>query len=213
MELTMAKGGAKPAVSVKPVKTFADVVNTDVKNYTSSKGVNIPLRAVSQFLIDAMRSSRVQVPVPTYEADVFGGDKEILELDEEIAKAQGREEEWKEYLKDVEQETRVFGIQFNTMIVSEGVDLDAPGLESDWQKKCDRFKIKIPEDPIDRKVFYINTELLGTFDEMGDLMTAIFAASKFSKEVIAKMKGTFRSAMEGKKDIGMAPETVGVADQ
>jgi hypothetical protein len=213
MELTMAKGGAKPAVSVKPPKTFADVENTDLKVYTSTKGVKIPLRAVSQFKIDAMRSSREEVPVPTYEADVFGGDKETLELDAEIAKSQGREKEWKEYLAAVEQETRVFGILFNTMVVSEGVDLDAPGPDSDWQRSCDKYKLKIPEDPIDRKVFYINTELLGAFEEMGDLMTAIFAASKFSQEVIAKMKGTFRSAVERKKDPGLAPETVGVADQ
>lgn len=204
----MAKGGAKPAVSVRPLKTMAAAEGESLlqNSFTSSKGVEIPLRPVSQFKIDAMRSSREEVPVPTYTADVFGGGKEELPLDEVAAQNQNRMEEWQAYLTAAQKERSEFGIRMNNMVIYEGVDLDAPGPDSDWQKSCDLFGLKVPTDPIARKIFYINTELLGTSEDMGNLMTAVFAASRFSREVIDKMKATFRSAMERKTDQEVAKD-------
>lgn len=205
----MAKGKARPVVSVSPLATFASVD----KFFISTTGMKIPLKPISQFKLDAMRTSRKEIPVPTYEADLPGGDKEVLPLDEISAKNQGREEEWKQYLSNVEAEKNEFGTRFNDMVVYEGVDLDAPGAGSDWEEKCKMFGLIIPANPIKRKIFYINNELLGTPEDIGDLVTAIYAASKFAPEVIAKMKATFRSAMEEQKNKRVAKGEVPVADQ
>lgn len=204
----MAKGKAKPAVAIPPKAIFQ---KSNI--YTSSRGIDVPLKAVSQFKIDALRTSREIPEAPTYEAEVFGGEKETLELDAVAAENQDRMEEWKEYQKALLKERSEFGVRFNTLIVFEGVDLEPPGEDSDWEKSCKALGLKIPENPVDRKIFFINTEMLGTPEDMGGLVTAIFESSKFSPEVIQKMKATFRSAMEGKANPPLAPEEVGVANQ
>lgn len=205
----MAKGHAKPAVNVPPKAILQSKENI----YTSTKGIDIPLKAISQFKIDAFRASREIPPAPTYEAEVLGGEKETLELDEIAAESQGRMDEWKEYQAALAKERTEFGVNFNRLITYEGVDLDAPGEDSDWEKSCKALGLKIPNNPVDRKVFYINTELLGTPEDMGQLVTAIFESSKFSPEVIKKMKETFRAAVERAAHPVLAKEEVGVADK
>jgi hypothetical protein len=205
----MTKGKAKPAVVIPP----KPVLNPKGNVFTSSKGVDIPIKAVSQFKLDAMRTSRDIPQPPTYEAEVLGGEKELLPLDAESAKNKGREDEWKQYLADVEIERNAYGKRFNTLITYEGVDLEPPGEDSEWQVTCDALGLKVPTNPVERKVFYVNTEMMGIPEDMGNLVTAIFEMSKFSPEVISEMKATFRAIMERKANKPVGTKEVGVADK
>lgn len=203
----MTKGKTKPAAAVTPIE---DQV---LKVFTSSRGIDIQIRPISQFKLDAVRASREEVPVPTYEADLAGGDKETLALDAISAKNKGREEEWKQYLLNVEVEKKEFGKRFNDFICYLGVEVEVPDEESQWQKISNSLKIKIPEDEVQRKVFYINTELLGTPQDMGDLITTVLQASRLAPEVIEKMKDTFRTALERKTNLPVPAGEVAVENK
>lgn len=173
--------------------------------FTTSAGKLVQLKPVSQFKFDTMRGTKVELPKPTYETTLAGGEKFNLTIeDEQTAKEQDKLDEWNKYLQAQQVCNNEFGTRFNEFMILDGIDIEVPDKESEWQKQCDALKIVVPEDSIKRKVFYVVNEILGTPLDLGDLVAAIMKASKFDEEVIKKIKDSFRAAMERKADKRMA---------
>lgn len=169
-----------------------------MNTYTSSKNVILALRPVSQFKIDTLRSSKSEIPAPTYEAKVVGGGVQEYPLDETIAKNKGRLDEWNDYLDAKAKGEAAHAKKFLELMIWEGVDVVVPDAGSDWQKSNEYFGIVIPDNPIERKLFYVYNELLGTPEDIGDLIAEIFAASKIDEEAVAKLRTSFRSGVSRK---------------
>lgn len=170
------------------------------KVFTSSKGVTLKLRPVSQFKLDTLRASKEEVPVPTYEATIAGGAKLNYPMDEEIAKNKGRMDEWNAYLAERNKAESEYSKKFLELLVWDGVDIEIPDIGSDWQRSMDYFGMKVPESQIERKLFYVYNELLGTQDDIGELVASIFESSQFSEEVVNQLRSSFRLALSRKPD-------------
>lgn len=166
------------------------------KTFCSSKGVVLNLRPVSQFKLDALRTSAEEIPVPQYMMTIAGGEKVAHPMDEIIAKNQGRMDEWIAYRTAVQESSRLQAKRFTELVISEGVDIEVPGLESEWQKSMEHFGIKIPAEPTDRKLHYIYTEALVGGEDIAALVSQILSVSQISEEAVAKIRNSFRPAQE-----------------
>jgi hypothetical protein len=163
-----------------------------METFTTSKGVGLSLKAVSQFKIDALRAAKADIPVPTYKFQVVGGEEQEYPLDAEIAKNKDRLDEWIEYVLSKNKAESEYAKKFFEMMVWEGVDITVPGTESDWQKTSEYFGIKIPENPIERKTFYVYNELIGTAEDVGELIAGILSVSGVDEKAVSTIRESFR---------------------
>ena len=186
---------------------------SEVKTYSSSKGVTLRLKPVSQFKIDTLRTSKEEIPAPVYEATTVGGDKLNYPLDEEIARNQGRLPEWNAYLEKKKVFDADHAKKFMELMIWEGVDVDVPDCDSEWQKSSDYFGIKVPENPIERKLFYVYNELLGTPEDIGELISQIFSVSQIDEEAVAKLRSSFRAGIQRKADSRLPKKQKQLADK
>lgn len=166
------------------------------KTFVSSRGITLNLRLVSRFKIDAVRSSAEVVEPPTYVMNVVGQDVHYP-LDETIAKNKGRMDEWNEYLNKKKIAGQVAAKHFSELLVYEGVDVDVPDENSDWQKQSERFGIKVPADPVERKMLYVFNELVGTKEDLENLIVQILSVSQVEEEVIQRIRDSFRPRKVG----------------
>jgi len=183
------------------------------KTFCSSRGVVLELRPVSPFKIDAVRMAKDEIPVPTYEMKVVGGDTFAYPMDEEIAKNQGRLEEWNEYLNKKKALDTERTKNFSELLVWDGVDVEVPDCESTWQKNSEHFGLKIPENPIERKLFYVFNELLGTAEDLGILISQILSVSQIDQEVVDRIRDSFRPGAFGKANGGLSKKSGKVEKQ
>jgi len=166
------------------------------KTFCSSKGVVLNLRPVSQFMLDSLRASTVDIPAPQYQMTIAGGQKVDHPMDETIARNQGRMEEWLEYQRQVKEQAALQAKRFSELVLSEGVELDAPDRDSEWQKKMDHFGIAVPDEPIARKLQYIYSEMLVGGEDIAALISQILSVSQIPEEAVAKIRNSFRLAPE-----------------
>lgn len=164
----------------------------NLQEYHSSKGAVIKLRPISQFKLDTLASTKIEVAVPTYATKVAGGDELNYPMDEEIAKNKGRLNEWNAYLKKKKDADTQYTKRFMEMMIWDGVDVIVPDEDSEWQRSCDYLGITIPPNPVERKALFVYNELLGTPDDIGSLITEIFTVSKIDEDAVNKIRNSFR---------------------
>lgn len=170
------------------------------KTFCSSRGIVISLKPVSQFKIDAVRSSRVVIEPPTYEMNLAGGEKRSHPLDETIAKNQDRMDEWNDYLAKRREQDVLQTKHFSELLIWEGVEVEVPGEDSEWQKTSEHFGMVVPSNPIERKLAYVYNELVGTGEDLGNLISQILSVSQVDQEVVDRIRSHFRSAIHGRTD-------------
>jgi hypothetical protein len=163
------------------------------KTFVSSKGVVLNLRPVSQFKLDALRTSTEEIPVPQYTMTIAGGEKISHPMDEIIAKNQGRMDEWIKYKQAVHEQNTLQSKRFTELVISEGVELEIPDKDSEWQKNMEHFGILVPEEPIARKLHYIFSETLVGGEDIAALISQILSVSQISEEAVAKIRNSFRT--------------------
>lgn len=185
----------------------------EFKTFSSSKGVVLELRPVSQFKIDTLRASQIEVPVPLYEVKTVAGETQNVPLDEIIAKNKNRLEEWEAYIAAKKESDADHAKKFMELMIWEGVAVDVPGPESEWESTSAHFGIKIPENLIERKLFYIYNELLGTSEDIGNLISEILSVSQIDEEAVRTLRNSFRSGIQRKTNLGLSKKARALANK
>jgi hypothetical protein len=180
--------------------------NGNTKTFVSSKGIELVLRPVSQFKLDSLRASAEEIPVPQYEMTIVGGEKILHPMDATIAQNQNRMDEWNEYLKAKSANERDKAKRFTDLLLFDGVELDVPGEDSDWQRTSEAFGIKIPTDHIARKLHYIYTEALVGQEDITSLVSQILEVSQMDEEVVRKIRDSFRAKAKRHADQPVRPK-------
>lgn len=198
----------------KDAQTKAPEVEV-AKTFTSAKGVTVDLVPVSQFKLDSLRQSQasdLEAP-PTYTVEIVGGASEEHSLDEISAKNSGRLDEWNAYLERKKKQDNENNKSTMDLCFYDGVKVDVPGEDSEWQKVSEKLKIKVPSDPVDRKLHYIYTEVLVGGDDIAGLFAAVLAVSQLDPKVVAKIRNSFRAKKERDADSAAEKEEAELADK
>jgi hypothetical protein len=194
---------------MKNYKPSADMPEPEVsKTFVTSRGISVPIKPVSQFKIDSLRMAKVEISPPTYRVSTVGGDEQEYPLDAVAAENKGRLDEWNAYLKEKQTAESGYAKKFLEMVIWEGAEIEVPGPDSDWQKTNDYFGIKVPDNAIERKLFYVYNELLGTPEDIGDLVSQIFAVSRIDEEAVKILRDSFRAGIRRKTNRSL-PEAAG----
>lgn len=168
-----------------------------MNTFVSSKGVEISIKPVSQFKIDALRASKIEPEIPTYTVKTVTGEEQTFQLDGKSAVTRNMEAEWEAYVTARNKAEAENAKAFFELLVWDGVDVEVPGEGSSWDLANKHFGIKVPADPYALKAHYVYTELLGKTEDIGELMAAIFKASGVDEEAVERLRKSFRIGVSG----------------
>lgn len=134
-------------------------------------------------------------PKPTYTLTTADGAEETHEHDETTVAADPEAKKlWDEWQRLGQTHEAFTNEKVMRFFLLRGVKVDLPE-GGEWEQMQKYFGLSVPEDPIERKLHYIQTELLGSLDDITGMMTSIMELSGVAPEVVEAAKETFRGAV------------------
>jgi hypothetical protein len=185
---------------------------------TTSSGYKVKVIGIPQTLIDTIQASKKYPPVPTYLAptvtdpaarlphehftsieEVFNPDTEKHEKKEVLHSTLTTDEDkkvWAEYkaacaAEDARVATNIFKAVLLTGIEAMGQPPEG------WEAMQKYLGITLPEDPLDKKLYWLNTEVMRNKVDIDLVMTELLRTTGVSEEQLGKVMGSFRNPMEG----------------
>lgn len=173
--------------------------------YTTGLGKTFKITPSSPFQIEQNRLAFVaqfkadnpEPKQPTYRTETAGGGFEELPMDETSAETPEQKAEVAAYKNYFERETAFVGTQMLDAFIVENVEAD-PKADTDWLRKKKVLRIKLPEDEIELKLYYVREHLDYNEEDGGDigaLPLAIAQLSGVRQQAVAAGKATFRNSL------------------
>ena len=162
--------------------------------HTTRKGVAIQLRLFSPALQDKVRQSVEFPPVPIYEAKTAGGGKEEHEYTADMIETDEEKAMWQEYQGKLLAANLMLFERFGKLALIRGTEVDIP---DGWEKEQELFGIEVPDDPVERKLHYLETEAVVSNDDLSTLILAILAYQNVTQEERAAAAASFPNQLEG----------------
>lgn len=174
--------------------------------FVTKDGNRIPLRRVAPILIEKVRQSVVMPDAPTYEVETVGGDKEVHAHDETTLETEKDKKAWAVYqtaLADAngQMTDKILRVLF---VRATG---DVLPKDDSWIAEQSFLGIDVPAEPLERKVHYIQTELLTHANDISDFMMAAMGLIGVDEEVVAAAENTFRATLRDGDGAGAGPDT------
>ena len=174
------------------------------KEFTTSTGVTVRIIGLNQKLYDGVRSSIEFPEVPMYEAPIGSG-KEIelhpinqTVLDDPSLTDEEREEleiAWEEYTRDLREAELELNQRVVSMILLKGIQVDMPD-DDEWIKEQEFLGIEIPKNFVERKLHWIDTEVIATYEDLLTIMELVMDQTGIPSEALAEAKKLFRGRGE-----------------
>lgn len=147
---------------------------------TCSSGITVTTKPVSVRLLELFQLSHLEPEPPMVEAVIVGGDTELIPNPEDPAYLELKAEFNKRATDD-----------FLNLIFEFGVDLDLPEDDS-WERKLKRIGMTIPEDPDDKRLFYIQTIVMPDFvSDLANISASVLRQSGVDEEAINSWMALF----------------------
>jgi hypothetical protein len=167
----------------------------DPRRFTTSGGKEIELTLIpplqAEMARDAAQKEAIQLygeaVRPTYITamdETLPHDATTLETDEDRVAWAKYEDITAKHAAHVGQATMRFFLFY-------GVNVD-PDADTAWEKRQRAFKIEIPEDEIERKIHYIQTELIYSRDDLEQITTRLMTLGGVRPEVVTAAASSFR---------------------
>lgn len=165
-------------------------------------GRRVEIQQISQWLIEGARqgvmeeiaAKGVQIPEPpTYEVEVFGGDKVKKTHTAKSVKTDEEKAAWEEYENGQFILTIAIGARVADVAIMEGVVGCEPTPE--WESRMKMLKVKVPEDANEKRLGFIKATVINASEDAEALVNAIMKLSGIDAEGVARVRENFRSAM------------------
>lgn len=170
------------------------VEQEDLHLFTTSSGKQIRLSLFPPLQLQMMQTAAEKEAAklygeavrPTYRTSAdeeLPADESTLETDEDRAA-------WAKYQEITQKHAEHVGNKTMRFILFYGVDVN-PDDDPEWRARQEFFGIEIPDDPIGRKIHYIQTELIYSRDDIEQIMRHIALMGGVKAEVIDAAAATF----------------------
>lgn len=162
--------------------------------FTSSTGRKITLQGVSPFLVDKVRAGIVFPKPPTYTAATATGEIETYPHDETTLATDEDKKAWAAYQADLAQAQAKSNDTMARLILTRGVVLTIP--DDGWREEQESFGIQIPDKPVDLKLHFIMTEVIGNADDLGEIIAQVLGLSTMDERAVEAARSSFRLAIK-----------------
>ena len=165
--------------------------------HTTDRGHTIEIKAVPPFLLDRMNRA-VPVPkVPTYTATIAGGEDEIHPHDETTISTDEEKQAWANYQLALENAAQLENENMMKVLIMEGIEVDMSGEQFEtWKEKQEYYGLEIPKNKFDLKIYYVETEILSSLADLGEIMYKVMSQSGVAKEVAEQALDSFQAGIQ-----------------
>lgn len=166
--------------------------------YITAKGAKVRFIGVNPTLIDKLNSAGNMPDVPYREIEI----SELGEVQKEPLSAndlQTDEEirQWAEYVEKRDAILQKRNDNFLKAIFFHGVEIDDSTLDEWKQEQEEVWGLEVPNNRVDLKVDYVNSEVIGNAEDLGNMIAGVLGKSGVPKDQLEEMRATFRGALRG----------------
>jgi hypothetical protein len=178
-----------------------------MNEYTTSLGKRIEFVPIGP-LLDKLHASQPEVKPPTYTVKTALGATEEWPLVEQvptddagwaalIEKQDSDENKLAvmEYRNALTASQAVYSKNLMRLILTRGLKVEIPDGD-EWVDDHRFLGLTVPDDPRERRVHYIETEVLATIEDYRNLVHGVFEASEVSEDLIAQFEAAFQRPVE-----------------
>ena len=181
-----------------------DELTKERNSYETRKGVAVRLCLFSPVLQDKVRQSVEFPPVPIYVAETAGGGKEEHPYTADMVETDDEKAMWAEYQAARLAANLTLYERLGRLALIRGTDPDIP---EGWEQEQELYGVTVPEDPIERKLHWLETEAIESNQDLSDLILAILAYQNIQQEDRAAAAASFPDPVGG--DGGPAGDSPG----
>lgn len=188
------------------------------ETYVTTRGHTVTYHSVAPLLdqLEAWRLANTP-PTPTYTPKVAEGIVaqpephyhrvvEVLEEDPatqqptKVQKVQTSLETeaewavWHQYEAALQKVQTEYATRFLKLILMRGITVEVPPDEQ-WATEQEFFGFTVPTEPLERRFYWLTTELISTQAEVEQITVGVLRMSGASEEVVSSMEQTFRGAL------------------
>ena len=163
--------------------------------YTTSRGVKVTYNGIAT-LIDALQSSlNARKPIaPTYEVKSLAGNSEIHAHDETTLETEADRAAWLEYQTKLAAWSDESQRSLMRLILLRGISVELPS-DSDWEKQQAFAGIVVPQDAMEKRMHYLQTEVLGSVADYQMMVVGVMRVSGVPEDLLSQVESSFRRSL------------------
>lgn len=164
-----------------------------MKTFTTSRGVVLEFLPIPALLEKLQAQHKLPDP-PTYEVKTATGIVEHHTHDETTLESGADKAAWAEYQRDLKDKTAALNLALMRLVMLRGVKVQLPA-DDTWIAEQRFIGLTVPDDPLERKMHWLETEALASANDYAQMLAGVMAASGLSEEVVQQAEATFRGAL------------------
>lgn len=165
------------------------------RTIVTTNGIEVPIRAVSQSLIQMAYASVKFPDPPTYTISLPNGGTQVFTHDEKsIEQTPADKPAWDEYKRLLIEANNAQQRKTLELFILQGTDLELPA-DDKWERTQRRLGVEIPNDEVDRLIHWALTEILVTLDDQIALYTGVMKLVGLPQEEVDNIEAIFRGGM------------------
>jgi phytoene dehydrogenase-like protein len=184
-----------------------------MNSFITSRGVEVIFQGVAT-LLDKLEAVHVipdppmyQVPLPgTLDSATNLPRTEVHFHNETTLETEADKAAWAEYLTTKSLAEQKHNDALMRLLFMRGIRYPEP-IDDAWIKQQEFLGLSVPTDPMERRLHYVQTEVVGTVSDIEQIMLGVMEASSVPQETLAAMRNSFR----GQMGLGTGNETRGLA--
>lgn len=166
--------------------------------YTTAKGARVRFIGVNPTLIDRLNSAGKMPEIPQKEVGVPElGEVQKEPLSPDSIETEEEQKAWDEYTEKRDAVLQKRNDNFLKAIFFHGLDIDDFTLD-EWKTEQEEvWGLDVPSNRVDLKVDYINSEIVGNAEDLGNIIAGVLGKAGVPKNQLEEMRATFRGALGG----------------
>lgn len=178
------------------------------EEFRTSSGKTVMLQSVSPLLIQKVNATIQDPKPPTYKMDTLLGE-EVFEYDEKSIQDETATNEdraaWKKYTDGLEEAERKRREKLIDILFTKGIVIEVP--DDGWEEEQRFLGAEVPENPIARRIHYIQTEVFTSAQDLTDAIAKLMQLTAgITEEDMVEIRQSFRGALQGAPAEGLASE-------
>jgi hypothetical protein len=171
------------------VYTIPDVLET-------SKGTKIRLIGLNPARLEKLQKAGKMPDVPYREIPNDLGDSQKEYLSENDLQNDEERAAWAEYKEKVNIVETKRSENVLKYVFTDGFEpLDMSDME-EWKRlEVEEYGLELPESPVQLKMDYINAKVIGTADDLGNIMAGVLERTGVPAEMLGEIRDSFRGTV------------------
>jgi len=172
-------------------------MSKDPREFITSTGIKIKIKGIPQMLIDRISASVEKPVVPKYKI-VTASEEEIWEPHNETTLQTDEDRKvYHQFLEKMAAADNIVNERMFKAICMKGIEVDLPA-QTEWIEMQKFLGITIPEDPLELKYLYIQTEVIGTTEDIMTITDMVMQATGVPEAALAEARKSFPGGLQEK---------------